>query len=149
MRTIEEIKKRFEYLNTEEGGMREDPFAFRRENLGSFVKEYLNDGVEPDPLTVKNVTARMREYMEFAMGKALNHRGLSANRSLMHFETWLWLLGDDEMLSFAEDDKNFPNYGMPVLKAISRKYGFPIPEDAEAWIDGKKCRPDCQEGCDT
>jgi len=73
----------------------------------------------------------MMEYVEFAWEKCLDHRGLSAGRSVSKMRGWLWLLGDDEALAFAEDDNNYSNYGAPILRHISVKYSFPIPDDED------------------
>lgn len=78
----------------------------------------------PNAFTREQVIAEMRQYMGFAIGKAEDERGLSAPRSIDHFRAWLWLLGDVEMLRFADDGDNYPMYGKPILRRICEKYGF-------------------------
>lgn len=101
------------------------------------------------PLTEPMVIREMKSYMEFAWGKIIDHRGLSAERSIQKMRSWLWLLGDDEMLAFCDDEKNYPQYGAPILKKISLKYGFPIPrgEMVERMAQGLKCHANCDMGC--
>jgi len=70
----------------------------------------------------------------FGWGKVRNHRGLSADRTILKMKAWLWLLGDDELEAFAADYANYPQYGAPILKAICEKYDFPIPEDV-TWCE--------------
>lgn len=56
-------------------------------------------------------------YMEFAWRKANDERGLSAYRSLCHMKAWLWLAGEDELLSRLNID-NYSHYGKPQLREI-------------------------------
>ena len=67
-----------------------------------------------------SVLAAMREYMNFAWDKANNCRGLSACRSLMHMQAWLWLLGEDEVSDTLS--VNYSCYGKPELRAICEHY---------------------------
>lgn len=95
------------------------------------------------------IKGAMQEYMGFAIDKAINHRGLSASRSISHFMGWLWLLGDDELVAFCEDGDNYANYGMPCLKRISDKYAFAFPttEEALRMATGQPCEVGCSQGC--
>lgn len=100
-------------------------------------------------LTPETVIEEMREYMEFAIDKAENHRGLFARRSITRFRAWLWLLGDDELTEFADADGNYKNYGAPILLKICQKYGFNF-SMSQAFLnmaDGNQCRHGCDEGC--
>lgn len=101
-------------------------------------------------LTREAVLAEMREYMaEYGWPKVLDHRGLSAERTVQKMTAWLWLLGDDEAVAFAEDEGNYPQYGAPVLKFICERLGFPVPTDEEAhrMARGEPCGADYQCGC--
>lgn len=121
-----------------------------REHVREFLKSDANpDEWETKPLTREGVLKEMLEYLDFAFEKALNHRGISASRSIDHMRAFLWLLGDDELLAFAEDAKNYPRYGVPILKAISRKYDKAMPDSILNWEDGESCKPGCYEGCGT
>src|SRR5271155_995226 len=69
------------------------------------AKEFLKDDVtqeqwdkERHQLTRENVLKEMLDYMPFAWEKANSQRGLSANRSINHFEAWLFLLGETKFL---------------------------------------------------
>lgn len=101
-----------------------------------------------DEATIK---AEMENYMSFAWEKALGHRGLSASRSISHMRAWLWLLGDDSLVAFADAGINYPNYGAPILATICAKYHFVIPSTAAAtnMAAGKPCYDGCSEGCGT
>ncbi len=103
------------------------------------VKEFLKEGVTEkewglQPCTRDAVLAKMKDYMEFAWDKANNRRGISANRSVMHYIAWIWLAGDDEF--FKEINSDFENdyhfYGKPILEKICKKYGW----DYSQWDDG-------------
>ena len=102
--------------------------------------------------TSESILAEMRGYMAFALGKAENHRGLSAARSLDHYRAWVWFLGDQELLDFLDNDSNYPQYGVPALKSVGEKYDFPLPSREEWFInmsEGRSCGGDegCNEGC--
>jgi hypothetical protein len=101
------------------------------------------------PLAREAIVEQMRVYMEFAWEKALNHRGISADRSVTKMAMWLWILGDDDAVRFAKDQDNYPNYGAPVLKYVCERYGFPIPDSEmlRRMADGARCEPGCEQGC--
>lgn len=94
----------------------------------------------------------MSKYMEIAIGKALAHCHLSAHNSITKMRGWMWMLGDNEMLSgFLEDEiSNYAKYGVPILAAIIKKYGLLPPLD-DCFINmakGLPCQENCQEGCE-
>lgn len=104
---------------------------------------------EIDSTTDEGVRKQISEYLTFAFDKALGHRGISASRSVSHFRAWCWLLGDDELVSFIDDD-NYAQYGMPVLVAVAKKYApEKIPDDPAVMrmAEGLPCTEHCDEGC--
>lgn len=110
-------------------------------------KEEWEDGqpsAEPDA-----VKGELCRYLEFAWEKSIGHRGISAGRSINHIQNWLWLIGDDEGLAFAEDDRNYPQYGAPILKFVSDRYGYDYPrhESAMRMARGESCVEGCDMGC--
>lgn len=153
MRTFEEIVAKCRDT--------ESSFGFHLEVLVPYLpfeyaKEFLQDTVVEEewnskiiPLTEENLKGDMGDYMEFAWGKVIDHRGLSASRSIEKMVEWCWLLGDDESVAFAEEDKNYAMYGAPILNFICKKHGFPIPDEGEQlerMINGEPCHEDCY-GC--
>ena len=67
----------------------------------------------------KDIIKEMEEYLSFAFEKATDERGISANRSLLHYQNWFWLIGDQD---FADSIfKDFSNYGLEKLKEIEKK----------------------------
>lgn len=74
------------------------------------------------PLEQAGLIAAILGYLGFAWGKANNCRGLSASRSISHFRTWLWLLGEDAAADALDDDCEL--YGKPQLRAISEHFGI-------------------------
>jgi len=122
------------------------PFSSARE---FFKLEAKAENWTPDERTREGVVKTMREYMEFAWGKALDHRGISAGRSVSHLRAWVWLLGDEDYAAIPWDD--YPQYGAPVLKAVCDRFGFPMPDDKSAlsMAAGHPCRLGCEEGCGT
>jgi hypothetical protein len=76
------------------------------------------------------ILSEMLEYMPFAWEKANDCRGISANRSIGHFEAWLWLMDDGFIDEFNAIE--YEHYGKEKLKAICEKYGF----DWKQWDNG-------------
>ena len=126
MRTQDEIKTEFKKLNEV------DMFGWKRMILTDFmiietVKELnlLKDDITDEELkefiytepTDENIIAKIKDYMDFALGKALNHRGISASRSIEKFTEWLWLLNRPDITEKFEEAK-YENYGVPQLKVI-------------------------------
>lgn len=97
-------------------------------------------------LTEADLKAAALDYLKFAWGKAEDHRGISAARSVKKMTEFCWLLGIDiEWIEAAE----YAQYGCPILKRISELLGAPTP-DSEPMLRmmrGEPCRPDCNEGC--
>lgn len=71
----------------------------------------------------------MLDYMDFAWSKANNKRGLSASRTMDHYISWTWLLGDDEYFG---DLATYEFYGKDNLVKICERYGW----DSKRWDDG-------------
>jgi hypothetical protein len=98
---------------------------------------------EDDPL------GEIVEYMPFALDKAKNHRGLSASRSVDHIEAWIWLSGNDDLLS-KFNAAPYANYGVPQLKVAGEALGIKLPTNEE-WFknmsQGRRCHdPECYDG---
>ncbi len=142
MRTLEQVRERFDKSLTE------DTFLnFRIEVLGAYLADKLEDPTKVLPLTEEAVKAELLDYLDFAFGKAINHRGISASRSIQKLSTWAWILDLDDLVAFAEDDKNYPQYGVPILKKFAEHFEIEMPEAILDWPDGKPCVPNCDEGC--
>jgi hypothetical protein len=125
------------------------PYLPREDALQFLEPDFDNSKWRTHPPTEEEVLADIQRYMEFAWGKARDHRGLSAGRSITKMQAWLWLLDEDDLLLFSMDDSNYPSYGAPILKKICEKYNFPIPEgeDIANMAQGFPCYPGCEEGC--
>lgn len=154
MRTQEQIVER---LNT-------SPvcFDFAREVLVEFLDyEHAKPHLRPDVTaeewarealryTRDVIISQMRKYMaEYGWPKCIDHRSLSAGRTVQKMAAWMWLLGDDEGVAFAENKNNYLNYGAPILKFVCERYGFDIPDDPEAlrMASGQTCGATYRCGC--
>lgn len=101
----------------------------------------------------EEILSYAREYLKFAVDKAVEHRGLSAGRSVDHYRAWVWLLEPERYEEF--EAVPYPNYGAPQLKAAATILGFTDEWDRLAALNpeivnmaaGKPCEPDCVEGC--
>ncbi len=102
----------------------------------------------PEKRTDAAVRKEAYEYLDFAWGKARDHRGISASRSIMKMVEYLWLLGLDEASEHVREAPH-RNYGAPGLKVASLALGYPVPTDPllVRMMDGYPCREDCDEGC--
>lgn len=95
-------------------------------------------------LTQSEVKDRIKEYLPFAIGKAEDHRGLSAGRSIDHFTTWLWLLGNEE-ISAEFLEASYQNYGCPQL-AVVIKHFDPKRNLSTAFMNMAQTLP-CSDDC--
>lgn len=127
------------------------PFEHAKKYLkDEYIAEVEKGEVEYRQSTDDDVRESMRTYMDFAFEKMDDHRGISASRSIEHYENWLWLLNDDELLDkFLR--RPYQNYGAPKLQLIIETF-FPDYERAsEEWFvnmaEGDPCRPGCDWGC--
>ncbi len=144
MRTLDEVRTKFDQSLAEERMMN-----FEVEVLASYLADKLTDPSEVRPLKEEEVKAELLDYLGFAFDKAINHRGISASRSVEKLAAWAWVLGLDELVAFAADDKNYSYYGVPVLKKFAAHFGVEPPLAIQNWENGKPCEPDCIQGCDT
>lgn len=103
----------------------------------------------PRILTEADIPEQMAGYMRFAWGKVNDHRSLSAGRSVEKLAALAWLLGDDDVVAFAEDPNNYAQYGAPILRHICERYGLPIPDDegVQRMMQGEPCVAYCPSGC--
>lgn len=133
-----------------------DYFGIRASTLFGFLdlkhaRPLLRPGVTPaewgpipDPL------GAAREYLDFAIGKAVDHRGLSALRSVSHFREWAWLSGDPDFTAALDADYSY--YGAPILHAVAVALGQDelwaarLTPELERMSEGVPCSPDCS-GC--
>lgn len=87
------------------------------------------------------------DYIKFAWSKAEGQRGISASRSIEHFEVWFWLAGETE---FSQRIKGmacsmYEPYGIPILEEIEKKLKeLNIPFKKEC----PKCYGTFKEKCD-
>lgn len=122
-RTQEEILKKIQEVESS------DFFGVMSSDLIDYLdfdnaKKFLKDGVtkeEWDAIEKKTPKERMIDYMDFAWDKANDERGLSAARSMQHYEIWLWLDGDEELHKTLEF---YTNYGKPQLMEICKYLGL-------------------------
>lgn len=152
MKTQEEIVAKIEDAKVN------DPFGFTLEVLVcaldyEHAKPYLKPEITaadwtPETTDEASVVKAAETYMEFAWGKAQNHRGISASRSVTKMEAYAWLLGRDDIVEMMAVD-SYRQYGCPQLAVMCTAMGWPIPTDAgtQNMIAGKPCEPGCYEGC--
>ncbi len=87
----------------------------------------LREGLDPAtvqvcPWTEEEVKLQLGYDLDFGFEKALDKRGISSNLMYDVVKMWMWVLEDE--LQHMEDYKF---YGLPLFKAVAKKYGFPDP----------------------
>lgn len=78
----------------------------------------------PRPWTESEILKQLESDLVFAFEKALDKRGLSADMMNEVVKMWLWIL-EDELAAWP--DSQYPQHGLPLLKAVALKYGWPNP----------------------
>lgn len=103
------------------------------------AKKWLKDSVKRmdwDKQQLKTddeVREAMKKYMDFAWEKANGFRGISAQRSIMHYIAWAWLIDQefhDELKK--EFHENYQYYGKDILVRICEYLEL----DPKQWDDG-------------
>lgn len=154
-RTQDEILTRINYLADNSDS--QDFLGFRQEVLiGALDLEHLNvlaaaRGADEIPATSYKSSDEVQaalSYLEFAWGKAADHRGISAGRSVQKLAEWAWLFGMDAVV-LQMTEGPYQNYGAPALKVFAEAMGQepPTSEALVNMMQGLPCRPDCNEGC--
>lgn len=153
-RTQDEILARFQAI-----GDTDDYFGFRRDLLIACLdydhaKPYLKESTTPEQWAEAHVTGdRSIEddahgYLEFAIGKILDHRGISATRSVDKLAEYAWLLGRDDIVS-AMNNEPYEQYGAPKVKVFAEGMGWSWPDDPvlARMSAGLPCTDGCDSGC--
>lgn len=159
MKTSEEIRARVKAIVAQD----EPDFFGVKQGILVFAlpfesaKEFLVDTVTRNDWVAayRNEPACRKEaegYIEFALSKALSHRGLSASRSVERFNTWAWLLGTPEQAD-AVARAGYGQYGVPVIREFAERFDLlPTYEAAmnpylRRMETGMACIDGCEEGC--
>lgn len=138
LRSYEEILQRFKDKDDE------DFFGNKREVLSNYIKfddilpfvrqDYLEEFKSKKDVyafvdTIEECTQDFLDYMNFAWGKAVNERGLSASRSIAKLSVWLWLVSRDDLSTLIESDNLYNPYGAPALVAVCEKLNITVPKE--------------------
>lgn len=158
-RTQEQILARFQEA------AEDDLFGFRREVLAlamtaDTIRQALPKVEDPEDAAVTlgldQLADEAREYLAFAIEKILNHRGISASRSVDKLTEYAWLLGRDDVVQ-AMAEAEYPQYGAPKVRAFATGMGWPFLEASddspaarevlERMSIGRLCDDECMDGC--
>jgi len=111
--------KKAECLDRRDFSRLADFFPVEQWGLFGFALVDGADAPKPTPLTKENVLKNLGHDIEFGFEKALGKRGISASFMNDVVKMWLWVLDDD-----LQDNNQYAQYGLPLLKAVALKYGF-------------------------
>lgn len=129
MRSQEEIVARFSDRKKEDVlgfEVSEYACALDRAHLQPFLEGTLAEW-EPSLRTTEDVLEKMKGYIDFAYNKVENERSISAERSVLHYIAWLWLIDNTELCARVEHEyaTNYHDYGRNILDMIADHYGWP------------------------
>lgn len=140
-------------------GIGEDFFGFARDVLVEALdyehaKPYLKPETTAeqwDEARPKDLETEARGYLDFAVGKIIDHRGISASRSVSKLTEYAWLLGRDDVVA-AMGSAGYAQYGAPKVKAFAEGMGWTdLWPTADAGLErmarGEFCEPGCASGC--
>ena len=156
VRAQDEIVARFEvYSNTSFNAS--DILGWRREVLAEALDfEHARPFLKPDVTadswdavpTEEQLADKAAAYLDFGYGKAIDHRGISADRSVSKLREFAWLLGRDDVVE-AMDKAGYAQYGAPKLLAFAVGMDLPVSTDRafQRMAAGQLCRPACEDGC--
>lgn len=87
--------------------------------LSDFVVDCFKDEYRDKviPLSKEAIIEKMQGYIDFALEKARNKRGISSNRSVWKYDQWLWALDDNDFYNV-----EYTDYGIDILNGIIKKY---------------------------
>lgn len=154
MRTQQEILDRIASLT-------DDALGFQFEVLVESLEydhalPYLIEGTtqkawesERRPLQGEYLGSVAEGYLDFAIQKIIDHRGISAGRSVQKLREYAWLLGRDDVVA-AMDAADYPQYGAPKVKAFAIGMGYSWPSEPmlERMAEGGYCIDYCDGGCE-
>ena len=132
MKTLEQVMKDFK-SNTLDGRDAARLASFVKEEdlpkLGISIEEGHEGEHKNIDWTEENILKQLKSDVEFGFEKALGRRGISAG--LMHEVVRMWN-GILENGLNADDDSDYPMYGLPLFKATAVRYGWenPIGDDS-------------------
>ena len=82
------------------------------------------------------------DYLEFAWEKTMDGRGLSANRSMVHFSNLFYMFGRDDTDELAYRLVHYKYYGAPWLAIISDLVGYDWKGHGyDKWIESELSNP--------
>lgn len=116
------------------------------------AKQYFKPDVTrdkwPDESSEDVQKEKAYKYLDFAFGKALDHRGISASRSVEKLAEWAWIF-DQDIVSQEMNNAPHAMYGVPALFIFAKTFNQLIPDDSELlrMSKGSPCKDDCCEGC--
>lgn len=171
LRTQDEIMKRYLEIHHGDDDGFSDWLGFRRETLLSAMslrsliavgvttgvasadEMNNNDDLDSAP-DGEHVAHAARDYLTFAVEKILDHRGISATRSVQKLMEYAWLLCRTDVMT-AMDAVDYPQYGAPMVKAFADGMGWSWCtglDDTEIhqftrMSSGLWCTSTCEMGC--
>jgi hypothetical protein len=160
IRNQEEIVARLRAIRAQHRDALDELFDFRQEVLlealdFDHAREFLAPDAPGGWIQRVDHETYARDYLRFAIGKILDHRGNSAGRSVDKLGELAWLIGRDDVVA-AMDQAGYLMYGAPKVRAFADGFGWPFldkldGDDRQAlarMAAGQQCDPrGCRWGC--
>jgi hypothetical protein len=145
LKPVSEIIEKIHEVKSEMFGFKMDILTdyLPAEDLEQFLNEEGKEELKKNPDAWKQITEideaaqDFLDYMNFAWGKALDERGLSAGRSISKLSAWLWLLGREDLVEVIENEDTYNPYGAPSLINVCNALSIPVPDSLIAFSKTK------------
>lgn len=98
------------------------------------------------PLSASQVALDMRGYLrDHIWAELLKHHPVCCAEGLALCKGWLWLLEDQEALSWTEGIADYAPLGGPKFAKIAARYQVPVPKEPrlERMLRGMPCQANC------
>lgn len=117
-----------------------------KQDVDVFAYEQSGVRLDLDKMIVESYIARI---VKRGWVMANKHAALEAKRNMLRLISLLWI-ADDPLESYANNQKNYAQFGCPILLRVGHEYGVEIPPNLpklKLMAQGRRCSHECKK-CD-
>ncbi len=70
------------------------------------------------------LVGEMEDFIQDAIERSLLHNHVIAFQSIDYYRAWSWLMRDMDLFEYLIEEKNYPNFGAPMLFAVMQQHDF-------------------------